>query len=95
MKSHDDAPKLACFSTGPDDAKRLADVGKAVASAALAAFDALYERIARTPETSGLFSSQSTMAAARKKQIAHWSALFAHGADAPYFDRAEKIGTVG
>jgi len=54
--------------------------------------DALYERIARTPETSGFFSSQSTIAADRTKLTPHWSALFAHGAGAHYLGCAEKAG---
>ena len=94
MDHRDIAKKLAFFSIGPDDTGRLPGIGKAVASSAPAALEALYARIAATPETASMFSSQSAMASARTKQIAHWSALFAHGADAQYFDRAEKVGKV-
>ena len=79
MSNRNIAKKLDFFSITPGDTARLPKIGTVVASAAPAALNALYSRIANTPETSGFFASQSEMAAARTKQIAHWSSLFTHG----------------
>ncbi|MFM9934937.1 MAG: methyl-accepting chemotaxis protein [Novosphingobium sp.] len=94
MDTRDIAKKLAFFSIKSEDTARFPGIGKAVARCAPKALDVLYGRIASTPETSGLFSSQSSMDSARAKQIDHWQALFAGSADASYFARAEKIGKV-
>lgn len=94
MNNRDNSRKLAFFAIGSDDQARLPAIGKAVVRAAPAALDALYARIAATPETASMFSSQSSMAAARAKQVEHWAALFASGADEGYFARAEKVGKV-
>jgi len=94
MDAREIAKKLAFFSIKPEDTARFPGIGKAVARCAPAALEALYDRIASTPETADFFSSPSAMASARAKQIAHWSSMFAHGADAGYFASAEKIGKV-
>jgi methyl-accepting chemotaxis protein len=88
------AHKLAFFSINADDQGRLRPIAKAVAQAGPAALDKLYSRIAATPETARQFSSQAAMASARAKQIEHWQALFSGGANAAYFERAERIGKV-
>ena len=94
MEPREIAKKLEFFSIKSADKARFPEIGKVVARCAPAALEALYDRIASTPDTSGFFSSQSAMASARAKQIAHWSAMFSSGADAGYFAGAEKIGKV-
>ena len=94
MDSRDISNKLAFFSIGQEERAQFPAIGKVVASAGPKALDALYGRIAATPETARQFSSQAAMASARTKQIAHWQALFAGGANAAYFERAERVGKV-
>ena len=94
MNDRDRLQKLAFFAIGAEDNARLTPISKAVARAAPAALDKLYERIAATPETAAFFSSPRGMAAARAKQIEHWKALFTEGANAAYFDRAQQVGKV-
>ena len=94
MDNRDIAGKLAFFSIGSDDRVRFPGVGKVIASAGPAALDKLYDQITATPATAAFFASRNAMAAAKAKQIAHWKALFAGGATAEYFDRAEKVGKV-
>jgi methyl-accepting chemotaxis protein len=94
MDTRDIAAKLAFFSIGEGDRAHLPGVGKAVASAGPKGLDKLYERIAATPESAKHFSSRNAMASARAKQIEHWQALFSGGANAAYFERAERVGKV-
>ncbi len=86
--------KLAFFTIRQDDRAHFPGIAHALAVAAPKALDGLYERIAATPETARHFSSKSAMASARTKQIEHWQALFTGGANAAYFERAERIGKV-
>lgn len=94
MDNRDVAKKLAFFSIKADDKARFPGIGKVVASAGPAALDKLYEQISATPETAGFFASKAAMGSAKAKQIAHWQALFTGGANADYFERAERVGKV-
>lgn len=94
MDTRDIASKLAFFSIGHEDRVHFPGIGKVVARSGPKALDALYERIAATPETARHFASKGAMASARAKQIEHWAALFSGGANEAYFARAEKVGKV-
>ena len=94
MEKSDISSKLAFFSIGENERTDFPNIGKVVAHTGPKALERLYARIAATPETARQFSSQAAMASARAKQIEHWQALFSGGANAAYFERAEKVGKV-
>ncbi|OYU35616.1 methyl-accepting chemotaxis protein [Novosphingobium sp. PASSN1] len=94
MDNRNISGKLDFFALRAEDKSQLPHLSKAIANAGSSALDKLYDRIAATSETAGFFSSTSAMASAKSKQIAHWQALFAHGANAAYFERAERVGKV-
>jgi methyl-accepting chemotaxis protein len=94
MDTRDIASKLAFFSIGPEDRAHFPGIGKVLAQVGPKALEGLYERIAATPETARHFATKGAMASARAKQVEHWRALFADGANAAYFARAETVGKV-
>ena len=94
MDTRNIASKLAFFSIGQQDRAHFPGIAQAVARNGPKALEGLYERIAATPETARHFASKAAMASARSKQIEHWRALFADGANAAYFARAEAVGKV-
>ncbi len=75
---------------------RAADRGAAAAirrfgKRALARF---YDRVGRTPATSGFFTSEAMAQGASEAQRQHWLGMFEQGLDAAYLERANRIGMV-
>lgn len=88
------AKKLAFFNIAADDVARFPRIASALRQHAPPALDALYDKIAATPETAKFFSSRDTMRHAREKQVDHWAGMFSGSVEKAYFDSAEKIGNV-
>ena len=86
--------KLAFFNIGAQDVERFPQIAAALRAHAPPALDALYDKIAATPETSRFFTSPEAMRHAREKQIEHWAGMFSGSVDATYFDSAVRIGKV-
>ncbi|HQS97541.1 MAG: globin-coupled sensor protein [Novosphingobium sp. 17-62-19] len=86
--------KLAFFNISPDDVGRFPEVASALRKHAPPALDALYDKIAATPDTAKFFTSRDSMRHAREKQVEHWAGMFSGNVDKTYFDSAEKIGNV-
>ncbi|OYX94784.1 MAG: globin-coupled sensor protein [Novosphingobium sp. 35-62-5] len=78
----------------PDDVGRFPEVASALRKHAPPALDALYDKIAATPDTAKFFTSRDSMRHAREKQVEHWAGMFSGNVDKTYFDSAEKIGNV-
>ncbi|MFX5351264.1 protoglobin domain-containing protein, partial [Acinetobacter baumannii] len=81
MPNRDYASKLAFFNLTSQDVARFPRAAAAMARHAPPALDQLYDKIARTPQTAGLFASRAQMQHARDKQVEHWAAMFGSAHD--------------
>ncbi|WP_225206891.1 globin-coupled sensor protein [Novosphingobium huizhouense] len=85
---------LEFFTLTDADYGRFPAIAAAMAKLAPSALERLYDRIAVSPEISGLFGSRAAMAHAREKQLLHWQKMFSGRPDATYLDSARTIGRV-
>ncbi|MCH7627922.1 MAG: globin-coupled sensor protein [Proteobacteria bacterium] len=88
------ARTLDFFHIDESDVRRFPAIARAMARLAPPALERLYDRIATTPEISGLFSSRSAMNHARDKQLDHWRMMFSGAPDTAYMESARTIGRV-
>ena len=88
------ARTLQFFSLTDSDYQRFPAISAAMAKLAPPALDRLYDRIATTPEISGLFASRAMMNHARDKQLQHWQTMFSGRPDTAYLESARTIGRV-
>jgi len=90
-----DLPRiLDFFEIGPQEARSLPRLGRAVEKFGPRALVHLYESIGANPELARHFPTAASRDGAREKQLQHWRTLFGTPPDAQWHKAADRIGEV-